>query len=302
MTLLSICIPTYNREKYLRDTLESIVSQDIFKNTNDVDIVISDNASTDGTRELVEKYLKLYPEKIIYHRNDSNIGFANFEKVLSIADGKFLKLNNDTLLLKPDSLEKMLSYIKNNLEEKNILFFSNNASNIGGGAILYSDLNSFIKDISYYTTWIGSFGIWKSDFEKVIKIFNEKTWTEIPHTYILFNFLENHRNILCISEELFESVCPQKKGGNYNVAQVFGENYINFLNEFRDKNLLSTAVYNKEKYKLIKFINKYYFDVRNKYNFQKTGYFKYLLKFYRWDLYFYLCYIKMGLKYVLRYL
>ena len=302
MTLLSICIPTYNREKYLRDTLESIVSQDIFKNTNDVDIVISDNASTDGTRELVEKYLKLYPEKIIYHRNDSNIGFANFEKVLSIADGKFLKLNNDTLLLKPDSLEKMLSYIKNNLEEKNILFFSNNASNIGGGAILYSDLNSFIKDISYYTTWIGSFGIWKSDFEKVIKIFNEKTWTEIPHTYILFNFLENHRHILCISEELFESVCPQKKGGNYNVAQVFGENYINFLNEFRDKNLLSTAVYNKEKYKLIKFINKYYFDVRNKYNFQKTGYFKYLLKFYRWDLYFYLCYIKMGLKYVLRYL
>ena len=59
MTLLSICIPTYNREKYLQDTLESIVSQDIFKNTNDVDIVISDNASTDGTRELVEKYLKL---------------------------------------------------------------------------------------------------------------------------------------------------------------------------------------------------------------------------------------------------
>jgi abequosyltransferase len=58
--LLSICIPTYNREKYLRRLLDSIVFQKEFIDTNDVEIVIADNASTDSTEELVNEYTKKY--------------------------------------------------------------------------------------------------------------------------------------------------------------------------------------------------------------------------------------------------
>lgn len=297
--LLSICIPTYNRKEYLEKTLDSIVNQDIFINTNDVNIVISDNASNDGTRELVARYLQLYPDKIIYFCNDTNIGFANFDKVLSVANGKFLKLNNDTLLLLPGSLDTMLSYIRDNSDVKPVLFFRNCCANNDEKTSLYEDLNSFIDNISYYSTWIGSFGIWKTDYAYVSRLFREKNYTEIPQTYILFNFLENNRNILCINETLFNSVCPFKKGGNYNVAQVFGENYLCFLNEYIHKKLLSYKIYKKEKRKLIKFINDYYFDVQNKYNFQKSGYFKYLLKYYWYNLYFYRLYIKTGrFKYV----
>ena len=53
MVLLSICIPTYNRETYLAKTLDSIVNQNIFLSSDDINIVISDNCSTDGTEALV---------------------------------------------------------------------------------------------------------------------------------------------------------------------------------------------------------------------------------------------------------
>lgn len=303
MVLLSICIPTYNRKEYLRNTLDSIVSQDIFVNTYDVNIVISDNASSDGTDELVEGYISRFPDKIIYHRNDNNIGFANFERVLSIANGQYLKLNNDTLHFKSGTLQKMLDYIKANLETENILFWGNGNKNIKNNLTTYSDINAFVSGVSYFNTWIGSFGIWKKDFELVKTIFEEKNYTEIPQTFILFQFLENNRNITCVNDSLFESICPDKKGGNYNVAEVFGENYLNLLNDYCEKNLLSDKVYKEEKKLLLKFINHYYFDIDNMYNFKKTGYFRYLLKYYFYNLYFYRFYLKMRCKqYVQQYL
>ena len=49
MYLLSICIPTYNRENDLKNMLNSI------KSNNDIEIVICDDGSTDNTKELVKK-------------------------------------------------------------------------------------------------------------------------------------------------------------------------------------------------------------------------------------------------------
>ena len=54
--LLSICIPTYNREKYLKRLLDSIVSQKEFTDSDDVEIVIDDGPSKDNTEVLVQEY------------------------------------------------------------------------------------------------------------------------------------------------------------------------------------------------------------------------------------------------------
>lgn len=51
LPLLSICIPTYNRSTYLRESIESIIHQSEFI-SGDVEIVISDNASTDNTENI----------------------------------------------------------------------------------------------------------------------------------------------------------------------------------------------------------------------------------------------------------
>ena len=121
--LLSICVPTYNRAEILNKSLESLVHQDIFQNTDDVEIIISDNASSDKTKEVVSQYVSQFGDKIKYFRNDKNINDENFWYTLAQGNGDFLKLCNDKLIFKPNSLERMLNYIKTYEKNKPVLFF-----------------------------------------------------------------------------------------------------------------------------------------------------------------------------------
>ena len=85
--LLSICIPTFNRCKLLDRLIKSITEQESFNNS--IEIIISDNCSTDNTKRIVSKYLLSY-NNIRYYRNDENIGMEkNIAKVLSLGNGKF---------------------------------------------------------------------------------------------------------------------------------------------------------------------------------------------------------------------
>ncbi|AMC36755.1 glycosyltransferase family 2 protein [Janthinobacterium sp. B9-8] len=97
--LLSICIPTYNRDKYLKECLDSIVIQEC----KDIEVVISDNASTDNTEVLILEYSKKL--NIRYQRFDSNQGFdINCTKVVSMATGRYcMILGSDDCLL-PDAI------------------------------------------------------------------------------------------------------------------------------------------------------------------------------------------------------
>ena len=63
-SILSICIPTYNREPFLKVLLDSIIAQ---ANPDEVQIAISDNASSDQTKKLVENIRMSYPN-IVYFR------------------------------------------------------------------------------------------------------------------------------------------------------------------------------------------------------------------------------------------
>lgn len=82
---LSICIPTYNRASYLRETIESILPQ----LEEGVEIVISDNASTDDTRQMVGEYQALCPA-IRYFVNEENLGAdKNYRNVIAVASGEY---------------------------------------------------------------------------------------------------------------------------------------------------------------------------------------------------------------------
>ena len=69
MPLLSICIPTYNRKKCLQQCIDSIVEQSVF---SELEIVVSDNGSNDGTEEMMSGYVAKYPN-IVYSRNPENL-------------------------------------------------------------------------------------------------------------------------------------------------------------------------------------------------------------------------------------
>ncbi len=85
MARVSVGVPVYNGEKYLAQALEALLAQTF----QDIDIVISDNASTDRTPEICRAYQET-DRRIRYFRNPRNIGAAlNFNRVVELAHAPY---------------------------------------------------------------------------------------------------------------------------------------------------------------------------------------------------------------------
>ena len=111
--LLSLCIPTYNRAKSLANCLNSIKIAQKFACNTEVEVCISDNASDDNTKEIVQRFQK--DIKIKYLRNNENLGFArNAIKTVSSASGEFSWLIGDDDLITPNAFQKISKIIQDN--------------------------------------------------------------------------------------------------------------------------------------------------------------------------------------------
>lgn len=110
--LLSICIPTFNRKKYLQECLDSIFCQlkdeEYLKN---IEVIISDNASNDGTRELASIYKKKH-KNLFYYRNKQNLGGrVNAIKVATYAKGDYIWFLSDDDVHNSKSIKTVLDVI-----------------------------------------------------------------------------------------------------------------------------------------------------------------------------------------------
>ena len=266
---LSICIPTYNRALYLDQTLNSIIVQEVFVSTNEIEIIISDNCSSDDTELISLKYVNLFPSKVKYFRNEENIHDNNFEKVLSLGKGCYLKLNNDTLIHRDGSLSKMIGQIKKEISTKPVIFFSNGL--LGNKTeFLGCGLNDFISTVSFNTTWIALFGIWKEDFEKHSS-FSKFSHLRLVQTDVLFYLINLKKKYVINNQLIFVSNDPVKKGG-YDLITVFLDNY-NFLlsRELSSGNISSQAYKEELRNLLLRFFPYWLTNISiesNQYSFQ----------------------------------
>lgn len=110
--LLTIIIPTYNRCKYVEENLKVTVPL-VERNKEEVHLYISDNASTDDTKKIVEYYLKKYPDIITYHCQSHNLTASpNFNHAVHCVETEYVYIIGDDDILLPNSIETMLYYIK----------------------------------------------------------------------------------------------------------------------------------------------------------------------------------------------
>ena len=105
--LVTIAIPTYNRaDGYLKEAIQSALDQ----TSENIEVLISDNASTDNTRELVEN---LTDRRISCYRQDENIGFVNnWNFALKAAKGDYFLLLCDDDRIDPTMIESCVNVIK----------------------------------------------------------------------------------------------------------------------------------------------------------------------------------------------
>ncbi|MBL8029337.1 MAG: glycosyltransferase [Fibrobacteres bacterium] len=112
--LVDVNIVTYNHEKFIRQTIESVLQQ---KTTFNVRIVIGDDGSTDKTQEIIKEYERQYPEKfkcILYTKNvginsPDRVGLKVLEsstsKYINLLDGDDYWTDENKLQMQVDFLE-----------------------------------------------------------------------------------------------------------------------------------------------------------------------------------------------------
>ncbi len=106
---VSVCIPTYNREHLLKETLGSVFAQTY----RDFEVVIVDDGSTDGTKQMLKKCG--YNVRYYWQENAGDAAARN--KLIELAKGKYISFLDSDDLLYPDALEKMVEAMPQRVED-----------------------------------------------------------------------------------------------------------------------------------------------------------------------------------------
>ena len=234
--LLSICIPTKNRAEVLNQCLKSIVENPAF--SDDIEIVVSDNCSTDNTKNIVLSYSESC-QNIKYFRNETDVGAdRNILLALERGSGVFLKINNDYSVFNSDSIEYLLNIIKEFQDEKPVLYFHNRYE--ARKREIITDFNEILKKEKWAMSWIGCYGYWKDDFlnfeardRRIDTMFQQVDW--------FIRSFKKRKKIVYLSKELTNRLPFNAKQGGYNFIEVHTKNYLIQFQELVSEGLLTES-------------------------------------------------------------
>jgi len=291
--LVSICIPTYNGEEFLEETLNSIKRQTYQK----IEVIISDDQSTDNTLKICEKFKSEVEFPVyIYNHLPSGIG-ANWNHTVHQSNGEYIKFVFQDDILEDNCVEKMLYYItENNLmavcSKRSIIDKDGNPVTSGNWYIGCSDLQkSFLnlefktffifqkkhlKSLKPYTITANIFGepiafIFKKQIFNKVGYFNThyKQILDIEHAY---RILKKYP-IGIIEEKLFrfrlhenQTTSQNKRKYDLNKEDQLFERFI-FQNFYRYLSYITVKIYLRRNYKFFDFLFAQY--ERNKDRLQK---------------------------------
>jgi glycosyltransferase involved in cell wall biosynthesis len=134
---ISIVIPSYNKVEYIQETLESIVSQ---KYPN-LEVIIQDGGSTDGTLEIIKKYAKKYPKIISWISKKDKGQVDAINKGLSKARGDIVTYINADDVYEKGALKTVGEYFA---ENSKALWLA------GQGRVIDEDSNEISKWVTAY--------------------------------------------------------------------------------------------------------------------------------------------------------
>lgn len=124
--MVCILLSTYNGEKYIREQLDSILSQ----TGVDIRVLVRDDGSQDRTLSILQEYKERYPNEIIYEQGE-NVGFAmSFTILLRIGRKcfptcRYFAFSDQDDVWCPQKIETAISYLKQESEELPVAYCSN---------------------------------------------------------------------------------------------------------------------------------------------------------------------------------
>lgn len=301
--LVSICIPTNNRAEIIKETVESIVSQQVDPKL--YEICISDGSPTDETKKIIEKFFSDY-KNIRYVKSNCKTGF-NLIEALKSGNGRYLKLHNDYSKFDVDQLSNFIKTVEKYSNADALLFFPFGEIKNVEKITEFKTFDDFANEISYYSTWSTAFCISKNDFDNLMnkKIKIEKMF---PHLSLLYACTE--KNLYVVDNHAYVISVPLKKKGGYNLPETFIQIYLSMTKQLLKDKKISQNTFEKVKAGILKFVALWYANVKtdNRYFFTFENLKQYLNKYYtkaeikKFYMYHYLYLIQFQTKNTIKYL
>lgn len=138
---LSIIIVSYNTKKTTEDCVKSIYQS--LKDSNiKYELIVIDNASTDGSFEMLESFAESKPDSFKLIKNKSNLGFARANNLgVKEAMGSYILFLNSDIIVLDNAIEKMFKFYQQNQKTINFL----------GGKLLNKDMSPQPSAAPFYT-------------------------------------------------------------------------------------------------------------------------------------------------------
>jgi abequosyltransferase len=289
---LTISIPTYNRSKYLGETLRQLHSELAGCDRSEVEIIVSDNTSLDETESVVTKVIESGLE-LTYIRNKENIGSdANIAQCFKLAQGKYVLILGDDDLFVDGALSKLLDELRDS--EYGVVClrsygfdhdFRKEYPGEGSNNKSYNKTGAFLADIGPLITFISGCVINKSLLPKINA--NDYCGENLVQVHLVIQASVKAKQNLLINRYMI--ACKRNNSGGYDFAKVFVEHVGNILDLYTGKGLTRKDVLNIERKFIISYFpfylmkQRYYRDgdIANAYSRFKVRYGN-RLNFYVW--------------------
>ena len=243
--LLTIAIPTWNRSPYLALTLEQLSRELNRVDENSVEVLVSDNCSTDNTPHVVEAHTS--PElPLRYVRNAENIGSdGNTAQCFNLARGKYVLILGDDDLLFDGTLASLCSHLQAN--EYGVVCLRPygyerdfRREHPGGRGKLreFTDAGDFLAAIGPYMTLISSCVINKS----LLASMDARDYCGgnlVQVHFVIEAALGSARNLFV---DDYQVACKRNNSGGYDFSRVFVEEFGRLLDDGKRLGLSDGAI------------------------------------------------------------
>ncbi len=207
MPLVSIGVPVCNGERYLEQALESLRAQTF----RDIEIIICDNASTDGTERICRRHARC-DGRVRYIRHDTNIGAGpNFNRAFMVSSGTYFKWAAHDDYCAPAFVERCVEVMQ---RDSGIVLCTSNI-------IWVDEHGAFIRKVTYPSAGVGSdrpyerFARMSATGHGCFDVFGLIRRDTLAHTALIDSFIGSDRALLAhlsllgrihrIDEDLFFS-------------------------------------------------------------------------------------------------
>lgn len=202
--LLTVVIPAYNAERYIKYTLDSLCSgcrkQAVYDHSNELEILIVDDGSTDGTGDIADQYADKYPEVVrVIHKENGGHG-SGINCGIQEASGRYMKVVDADDWVDEDAFHNLLRALKKTKDDAVVSGFYWRFDNGTGEEDTFpkeAEIKEPFKGVQYGITYafetvssqiyMKMHGItWKTEILRQMSLFIDEHCYYVDAEYILY--------------------------------------------------------------------------------------------------------------------